>query len=273
MFITDLIEKPIASFRFLNAARRGGVPNVERIGVMHAHTTGISEELDAIIATADLQGLEHWETANGQPPRLMGEVIPRLLTEQVLPALNISPARTGVLLCGDLYTVPGATKRGGTGDVTSVWHAFGSEFHWVAGVAGNHDTFGNNQDTDPSFPRHMHFLDGDTVDLDGINVAGIGGTIGSPTRNRRRTETDFCELLELMLAEKRADIVIMHDGPDGPALGQKGSPAIRQVLGKHRNKQSQLVIRGHAHWEEPLISLTNKTQVLNVDSRIVIMQS
>ena len=33
-------------------------------------------------------------------------------------------------------------KRGGSGDVTGVWLAFADIFQWVAGVAGNHDTFG-----------------------------------------------------------------------------------------------------------------------------------
>ena len=48
----------------------------------------------------------------------------------------------GVLLAGDLYTVPALDRRGGSGDVTAVWRAFGDEFSWVVGVAGNHDTFG-----------------------------------------------------------------------------------------------------------------------------------
>lgn len=269
MKITQLNEKPLASFRFQNAARRGGVPTVERIEVLHAECTGIPATLDGIIAAADLQGLEHWETARGKPPRLMGEVIPKLLVDQVLPGLNLRAEKTGIFLCGDLYTVPGATKRGGTGDVTEVWDAFGSAFRWVAGVAGNHDTFGADQNTDPRFPEECRFLDGNSTMLDGLKIAGIGGIIGSPQRVRRRTEDDYCEMLENLLRATPADVVLMHDGPDGPGSRQKGSPAIRAIL---NDLAPSLVIRGHSHWETPLVSLNQSTQVLNVDGRIVVLQ-
>jgi hypothetical protein len=49
--------------------------------------------------------------------------------EQVLPMLgadNSSPV--AALLAGDFYTVPALDKRGGTGDVTDVWRAFGRAY-------------------------------------------------------------------------------------------------------------------------------------------------
>ena len=63
-------------------------------------------------------------------------------------------------------------------------------------------------------------------------------------------------------------IMLMHDGPDAPKHGGKGSFRIRQVL---EAASATLVVRGHAHWKEPLCQLANGTQVLNVDSRAVIL--
>lgn len=268
MRISKLYSRPVASFQFLNAARRRSVPNVERIFVLRAECSGLPHELDAVIAAADLQGLEHWSTANGNPPRLMGDVLPELLRDRVLPELSIDAAKTGVFLCGDLYTVPGAAKRGGTGDVTSVWYAFADVFPWVAGVAGNHDMFGNRPDSAPKFPHGMWYLDGETVTLNSVVVSGVGGVIGSPDRNQRRTEADYCTLLELILAHTACDVLLLHDGPDGPEAGQKGSSAIRSVVETYN---PPLVIRGHAHWRQPLVELEGGSQVLNVDSRIVIL--
>ncbi len=56
----------------------------------------------------------------------------------MLGADHSSPV--AALLAGDFYTVPALDKRGGTGDVTDVWRAFGECFAWVA---GNHDLFGD----------------------------------------------------------------------------------------------------------------------------------
>ncbi len=77
----------------------------------------------------------------GPQLRLLGEWLPQILAESILPGLPLPAGRVGVLLAGDFYTVPSLDKRGGSGDVDSVWQAFGEHFHWVVGVAGNHDTY------------------------------------------------------------------------------------------------------------------------------------
>jgi hypothetical protein len=33
-----------------------------------------------------------------------------------------------------------------------------------------------------------------------------------------------------------------------------------------------LVVRGHAHWPEPLVELASGVQVLNVDARVVVLR-
>ena len=79
----------------------------------------------AILATGDLQGRQLFEDANEGPPKLLGEVLPGVLTGEVLPALGLPTGRIGVLLTGDFFTVPALDRRGGSGDVTEVWRAFG----------------------------------------------------------------------------------------------------------------------------------------------------
>ncbi len=92
-----------------------------------------------------------------------------------MPSLD----RTGVLVAGDMYTVPGADKRGGTGDVRSVWYAFADRFRWVAGVAGNHDLFGTpKQLAALTLERTAHVLDGSVVELDGLSVGGVSYVSG-----------------------------------------------------------------------------------------------
>jgi len=90
----------------------------------------------AIIVTADLQGRETFDSAAGQPLRLLGEVVPSLLATQILSDSEFSQGEVGVFLAGDFYTVPGLDKRGGTGDVTPVRRAFSDQFDWVCGVPG-----------------------------------------------------------------------------------------------------------------------------------------
>lgn len=268
MRIIDFPPTPLTEFRYLNAGRRAGAFYQERLPIHHARVDQLPPDLDAIIVTADLQGREQFQEANGGPLRLLGEVVPARLVVEVLPELGLTDSsRIAALLAGDFYTLPALNKRGGTGDVSSVWRAFGDEFTWAAGVAGNHDMFGENNDASPRFPRHLQYLDGDTVELHGLRLGGIGGIIGNPSRHQRRSEEDYLFNLELLL-EEQLDVLIMHDGPSGNEPGQQGSSRVRTLL---EQSQVPLVVRGHSHWDNPLIQFDNGLQVLNVDARVVIL--
>jgi len=151
--------------------------------------------------------------------------------------------------------------------VTSVWRAFGDAFAWVAGVAGNHDTFGDNKSQCPRISTNVHYLEGSTVNIAGLLVGGIGGIIGDPNRVHRRHEDDYLETLERLLNEQ-IDVLLMHEGPDDAMPGQRGNTRIREVL---ERSSSCLVIRGHSHWHDPFAEFTSGLQVLNVDARIVIL--
>lgn len=268
MRIIDFPPSSLTEFRYLNAGRRAGEFYQERLPIHHARVDQLPAGLDAIVVTADLQGRERFQEAKGGPLRLLGEVVPARLVVEVLPELGLNDAScVAALLAGDFYTLPALEKRGGTGDVSSVWRAFGDEFVWVAGVAGNHDLFGEDKEATPRFPRHLHYLDGDTVEVDGLRLGGLGGIIGNPSRHQRRSEEEYLFALELVL-EEQPDVLIMHDGPAGNQTGQQGSSRVRTLL---EQSQVPLVVRGHSHWDHPFIQYDNGLQVLNVDARIVIL--
>ena len=268
MKIIEFHPDPISTFFFLNAGRGPGQFYEDRLPVHHARVDRLPEGISAIVVTADLQGRERFQDAIDGPPRLLGEVVPLRLVAEVFPLLNLEdPSQVAALLAGDFYTVPALDKRGGTGDVTNVWRAFSECFAWVAGVAGNHDLFGNTQKTRPRCDSKMHYLDGETVDVGGFRIGGIGGIIGNPARPQRRDEEDYLRMLALVL-EKQIDVLLMHEGPDGIASGQRGNSGIRAVL---EGQPPRIVVRGHSHWHEPFAQFPSGLQVLNVDARIVVL--
>ncbi|MCS7466420.1 metallophosphoesterase [Stieleria sp. ICT_E10.1] len=268
MRITSIQPELIREISFLNAGRGPGGFYRDSLPVHRGFVDALPEGMSAIIATADLQGRETFESAGGKQLRLLGEVLPAILCDEILPNLGLADGRIGVLLAGDFYTVPALDKRGGSGDVTPVWRAFADEFGWIVGVAGNHDLFGDAA-TRPRFTDPIHFLDNDTVTVDELPIAGLSGIPGNPRRPWRRTEDDFVEALKQLLCDSPA-IVVMHDGPDVPDFGFRGSPRMRESI---ESSEPTLIVRGHAHWKEPLATLSNGTQVLNVDARVVILTS
>lgn len=265
--ILSINSEPTIVIPFLNAGRGPGGFYEDRLPIQEAVVDRLPDGVSAIIATADLQGRERFQDSRDAGPRLLGEALPSRLATDVLYGLGLNDGGIGVLLAGDLYTVPALDRRGGSGDVTAVWKAFGDEFAWVVGVAGNHDTFGADPNAPPRFSRHLHFLDNGRVNIDGLKIAGLGGIIGNPRRPRRRSEEQYAECLEALLRHQ-TDILITHDGPNGPLQELRGSPIIREVV--ERLKPS-LVVRGHAHWKQPLSQLSGGVQVLNVDARVVVL--
>ena len=268
MRVIEFQTEPIFEFRYLNAGRGPGQFYEDRLPVHHARVDRLPAGVSALVATADLQGRERFEDSVGGNIRLLGEALPERLAREVLPSLGRhDPQQVGVLLAGDFYTVPALDKRGGTGDVTRVWQAFGETFAWVAGVAGNHDTFGHPPQKRPRFPQHLHYLDGDAIVIGGMSLAGLGGIIGKATRPNRRSEDDYLHALS-QLMQQRPEIVLLHDGPDGPDAGQRGLARVREIL---LAAAPTLLIRGHAHWGQPFAEYANGLQIVNVDARVVVL--
>lgn len=266
MRIIQIESRPVIEFPYLNAGRAGKCDEA-RLPVQIGTVDRLPDGVTALVVTSDLQGREHFQFQTGSHLRLLGEWLPEMLRSSVLPSLSLSAKSVGVLLAGDFYTVPKLDKRGGIGDVTPVWEAFAREFSWVVGVAGNHDSFGNDPFRVPSFQAPVHFLDGDTRDIGRLTIAGISGIFGNPKRPWRKDPESFVCFLE-SLHGRQPDILLMHDGPDVPERNLRGTSLIRETLEKF---DRPLVIRGHKHWDMPVAELSGGLQVLNVDARVVIL--
>ena len=268
MKIIEFHDVPISEFRYLNAGRGPGQFYEAPLPVHLARVDRLPDGIAAIVATADLQGRERFQESSGGSLRLFGEVLPQRLLKEVLPALQIRNSdQVGVLLAGDFYTVPALDKRGGTGDVTGVWYAFAECFQWVAGVPGNHDTFGAPPQRPPRLPARMHFLDGDVAKVGNLHIAGMGGIIGHASRPNRRSEEDYLATLHRLL-QTLPNVLLMHEGPDGLEPGQRGQSRVREIL---LDSRMRLVICGHTHWDRPFVDFECGLQVLNVDARVVVL--
>ena len=268
MKIVSLSPVPIDEIVYLNAGRKPNQFYHDRLPILKGIVDDLPEGLRAIVVAGDLQGREPFpDNKIGGPIRLMGEVLPEQLADLLYEHFEIGSLNdVGSILAGDLYTYPQLHNRGGTGDVTSVWRAFADHFKWVTGVAGNHDTFGQ-QKRPPAF-GNVFFMDEARIELEGLQIAGLSGVIGNVRKPFRRTHQDFMASLEFVLSEP-TDILVMHDGPDAPATkGCRGISEARDVIEKHK---PSLVIRGHKHWPVPLTELQHGIQVLNVEATVVVL--
>lgn len=264
MRISKFHETPFQVLSYMRAAV-GGSREWATLPFQTAHAEATTCDLDAIVCTSDLQGRENPDG------RLLGEAVAAelisLCAEGALPPVE----RTGVLLAGDLFARPGLDRRGGFGNVESVWEAFGEKFHWVVGVAGNHDNFGGRDDR-VSWPylsegSDVDLLDGRCIDRSGLRIGGLSGIIGPSRKPWRREEANYLEVLK-SVADAAPDLLVLHDGPCGDSTDQRGSAAVRRVLDEC---PKTFVVRGHVHWSDPLVELRNGTQVLNVDGRVVVL--
>jgi Icc protein len=239
-------------------------PLIAVLPFYRAVVEGLPDGLDAIIAAGDLQGIE--QTADGsRSSKLLGEVLASEIEVLRVRGLLPSKDRTAVVLTGDLQ------PRADEGDVRSVWFALADTCRWIAGVAGNQDTFGiRNSGKDTLFTTdrsELCFLDESTATLDGLKIGGISGTVGTRDGPWIRTESEFAAVIS-RLANQDLDLLISHDGPNVAGTALTGWPSIRQAL---ESAQPTILVRGHDFWVSPLAMLNNGTQVLNVDERVIVM--
>jgi 3',5'-cyclic-AMP phosphodiesterase len=256
--IAGLDADPIHRLRYRNAARGGGT-RIEAIGIGRSRASGLPDTLDAIVAASDLQGIVP-DPRTGEPALLgiaVAQALEKLAGDGLVPPLR----RTGVLLAGDLYAIPTADKRGGFGDVAGVWRVFAERFAWVAGVAGNHDDV-----TTVARGGVAHLLDTDIVTLEGMRIGGVGLAAGNPAKAGRRGEEEQLARIALTASEG-VDLMILHEPPAGDGAGQDGHPGIRALIDEHG---VPLTVCGHHHWEPPLSGHRGR-QILNVDSRIIVL--
>jgi Icc-related predicted phosphoesterase len=269
MKILQLQDEPIEYFPY-QVIQAGGrneygnrVVEEKRLPILLGKFTGLGADIDALIATSDLQG----NIEEGGETFLLGEKLPAFLSMLLeLEFPDLDRDRIGVLLCGDFYA--NLEKRGGLGDVKQVWRAFKQHFKWVVGIAGNHDDFGDKAELD-AFKREkgIHLLHGQIKKIDGLDLGGIGGIIGPTDKSQRLSELDFLTMLKKLLLQ-HPDLLLLHQGPDVPTGALAGHAGIRATI---ESSAPNTIFCGHEHWDRPLAQLKNGSAVLNLDGRVVLL--
>ncbi|HEY0736746.1 MAG TPA: metallophosphoesterase family protein [Herpetosiphonaceae bacterium] len=264
--ILSLDPTPIHELTYQHAGPNGAVVTAQ-LPILLAKIAGLPPAIDALVCTSDLQGVEPaWLTQT--TPRLIGECLADELAVLV-SIMALPPAdRIGIILAGDLYAAPAANQRGVSGDVRAVWTAFRRQFRWVAGVPGNHDRFGAAAEA-AAFQQYEHqwYLDGGTYTIDTLTIAGIGGIIGNPEKPLRRSPEQYAKDLKRLL-QSQPDVLVVHESPALPERNDLGSPIVRTLMDTFG---CPLTVCGHSRWDEPFAELPNGTQVINVDSRVVML--
>ncbi|WP_097462245.1 metallophosphoesterase family protein [Mangrovitalea sediminis] len=253
--LTDIEERPFETLSYRTSGPKGRILR-RTLPIFRARGRGLPTDVGCAVLASDLQGREI-----GGQQRLLGEVLAQYLA--YLQRVGDIPPIGIAALCGDLYDYPDCHKRGGTGDVDAVWHAFAAVARHVVGVLGNHDSL--NQPSE--LPDNVHLLDGDLVGVEGIRVGGVSGIVGDPRRNQRKALPDYLQMLD-GVTQKQPDLLLLHQGPDAPDTSRRGDPMVRLAL---EAGYSGLTVFGHAYWADPFVIALGEGQALNVDSRVVLV--
>lgn len=295
MRILTLEDQPFAVLPYWNAASGGGTVRAG-LPVLRAVVDRLPQGLSGLLVASDLQGVADVVAGPRRGERvLLGEALAEWLDDADEVAMLPARGELGVLLAGDLYSAPGGNVRGATGDVRAVWQAFAARARFVAGVAGNHDLFGDGVAAERPLPRWQRsgvrgvrdadglhaaqrfaeragvsVLDAAVQDCAGLRVGGVSGIVGDPQKPNRRRSDDFLQTLSRVL-EAEPEVVVLHEGPDDPDTRRRGNPDIRALL--EVAAPGTLVLCGHCHWHEPLATLGQGCQVLNSDGRAVLLQA
>jgi 3',5'-cyclic-AMP phosphodiesterase len=269
MNIYNINNEPFHALPYRTAASGGGI-QYSTFPLLHAEVDQLPDGCAALFVCSDLQGLADIHQPDGViTSMLLGEVLAEELALLAESGTIPPTEQIGILLCGDLFVRPLLDARGGLGDVRPVWRAFARHFRWVAGTPGNHDSFGGASER-KAFAAEpgIYLLDGTAMDLDGVQVAGLGGIIGNPEKPNRRDERTFLRTLDQLLREQ-PEILLLHQGPDAPELRLGGDPRIRQVLEQF---PETLVLCGHMHWRQVIATLPGGLQVANLEARGLLLR-
>jgi len=261
--------EPIESYPYLEVGT-GQLNNGEPIILykeLPIYLGGFENEktnVDFLIICSDLQGMIEKDGAY----KLVGEELPEFL--RLLIKIELTEKenpKVGVLLCGDLFT--SLDKRGSSGDVRKVWLKFKDQFDWVVGVAGNHDRFGDGQEKETfQSIENIYLLHKEIKEIDNFKIGGISGIIGRQDKTNRVDEKEYLDYLKKVL-NKELDFILLHETPDFPDLAFIGNSKIRAVI---ENESKSNICCGHCHWDKTLVEFDNKSLVMNVDSKVVILK-
>src|SRR5262245_9564347 len=107
LYISEIGDPPLTEVLYLNAGRRGRTA-VERLPIVRGAISELGGELDAIVACSDLQGIVR---GGDGLATLLGVAVAEMLEELAFDGVLPPAMRMGVVLAGDLYSVPEANKR------------------------------------------------------------------------------------------------------------------------------------------------------------------
>ena len=264
MHLVDTRPEQLAAVPY-RAAGPGGVPENALLSVERLPVDKLPAGCEALVAAGDLQGIA--PSPLGGDPQLLGITLADYLGVWAEIGMLPPADRLGVLLTGDLYSAPGADRRGASGPVLDVWLALvAAGCPMVLGVAGNHDEVTAAEVA--GLDSGVALLDGDRHDVGGVTVAGISGIVGGPGRPLRRTEREFLTLVE-GLTTPPPDVLLLHEGPTGERANQPGRATVRGTL---ERRAPALTLCGHVHWAEPVAALGDG-HIVNVDARVVVFST
>ncbi|UOQ73179.1 metallophosphoesterase family protein [Hymenobacter cellulosilyticus] len=257
--IVSVCPIPLETISYWTTAPNETEPREYELPIYTGTMRGLPETVSALIVASDLQGV----VPTGNEDVLLGEVVADYL--ELLYALyfpELDKENTLALLCGDLYA--NKSKRGASGNPSSVWNKFNATFGRTVGIAGNHDDFGPALSQVQALDKARFLTQGITHEH-GLTVAGISGIIGRPDKNFRLPETAYLRAVTTLL-QHQPDILLTHLSP---AIADKGFQGEEQLTAVLTKGNPTLVFCGHSHWPstEPAV-LANGTQVLNVDSKV-----
>jgi hypothetical protein len=248
-----------------HAAGPGGGTQRVQLPVDGLRVDALPTGCRALLAAGDLQGVA--PSPFGGEPGLLGIAVADYLSVWAESGLLPPPEQVGVLLTGDLYSAPGADRRGASGAVSDVWLAFAAAgCPLVFGVAGNHDEV--TADQVAAYGPDTALLDGERRSYGGVSFAGVSGVVGDPARPMRRAEKDFLASVAVVTAPP-PDVLLLHEGPSGDTADQPGNAAIRASL---ERRPPALTLCGHVHWSHPVATL-GSGHIVNVDARVVILSA
>ena len=259
----ELQPEPYHTLSYLNAGTKREGCRYDDLPFLRGRITGLPPGPPALVATGDLQGRSDF---GDDEETLLGVAVADDLPEIHESAGIPDPSDCCGFLIGDLYTVPNATKRGGTGNVRLVWQVMSETFGSLAGVAGNHDTFSNPAERGSARPPR-HCLDGSFIDVANWRVGGVSGSIGRPETSislKKKAAVDFVRMLGPVL-EQKPDILVLHASPFVDER-HVGSQLISDCL--IDADYSGLVLCGHCPWPQR-IQMIGKATVLNVHEAVV----
>lgn len=251
MKIIEIEDEPFHFLPYKSSGR--GLTRNCNLPFYFAYVDHLPGGISSIVATSDLQGRK------GNNNRLLGEALSEelILMQELCMIPNINLA----LSSGDLYDRPELNKLGATGDVTSALNALSLCSPQLIAVHGNHDTV-----NDSKLNINITIIDGNSERFSGLSIGGVSGIIGKQGRNQRKSKDDYLKYLK-KVTNRNNDIILLHQSPQGNLDEQIGEISIRNHFESHGDS---LIISGHSYWKNH-ISEIGKNQILNVDSKVVIL--